>query len=57
VMSVCTGSALLSVSDAGDDDVASVECTLLADDGSYGLPSEHAGPGGAASSDSEGVAL
>ena len=57
VMSVFTGSALLSANIANIDDEPSVVSTLLGDDGSYGLPIDHNRTSGAASSDSEGVAL
>ena len=57
VMSVFTGSALLSAGNASADDEPSMLNTLLGDDGSFGLPTDHNGTSGAASSDSEGVAL
>ena len=57
VVSTYSASALLSGSNAGTDDDVSVMSTLLGDDGSYGLPVERGATGGAASSDSEGVAL
>ena len=56
VVSAYTASALLSASNAGTDDDVAEMSTLLGDDGSYGLPVER-GVTGAASSDSEGVAL
>ena len=57
VVSAWTGSALLSASSSSSDEDVPVMSTLLGDDGSYGLPVERGMTGGAASSDSEGVAL
>jgi hypothetical protein len=57
VVSAVAGSVLLSSSFTGADEDSSVMSTLLGDDGTYGLPVERGATGGAASSDSEGVAL
>lgn len=57
VVSAWTGSVLLSASGTGADEDTSVMSTLLGDDGSYGLPVESGATGGAAGSDSGGVAL
>ena len=57
VVSAYTGGALLSAGNASTDDDVSLMSTLLGDDGSYGLPVERGATVGAASSDSDGVAL
>ena len=57
VVSAWTGSVLLSSGAGSSDEDAVALSTLLGDDGSYGLPLERGATGGAASSDSDGVAL